>query len=221
MCNIDGYDCTCEEIPDVDPWTRAPTFDCPDVYVDYGMDVPAFNAAQTSYGYDEGWTPIPTGYWGYWIYLDQPELWGHSSHEEWKFGIKLRFDGGETPVYMDWCPVAGVTEFTVDGEWVFRYIYAIPDNDITAGDIDVGDCFTPVYYDATATGGAFDPTTESQMDAPGFCVGAPYLAEMDFYERVVRILFFFADSSGDGCINKDEFFEIIGFYDSNSVIAEV
>lgn len=45
MCNIDGYDCTCEEIPDVYPPTRAPTFECPDVYVDYGMDVPAFDAA--------------------------------------------------------------------------------------------------------------------------------------------------------------------------------
>lgn len=122
---------------------------------------------------------------------------------------------------MDWCPVAGVTEFTVDGEWVFRYIFAIPDNDETVGDIDVGDCFTPVYYDASANSGGFVPTTTSQYDAPGFCVGAPYLAEMDFYERIVRILFFFADSSGDGCITKDEFFEVIGFYDNNSVIAEV
>lgn len=50
---------------------------------------------------------------------------------------------------MPWCPVYGVYEFTVDGDWVYRYIYDIPDNDEVLGDINVGDCFKPFSYDAS------------------------------------------------------------------------
>ena len=75
----------------------------------------------------------------------------------------------------EWCPYAGVVEFTFEGDWVYRYIYQIPDNDEVVGDIDVGDCFTPIYYDATAADGDLDPTAGSEFDNPSFCVGAPYL----------------------------------------------
>ena len=161
MCQHWGYDCTCVPDPYVLPPTRKPVFpDCPD-YIDFEQDVPGFNALQAQLGWDGGWTPIPTGYWGYWIYLDQPTLFGRASWEEWKFGITFRSD--ESDAYMtQWCPVAGVVEFTFEGDWVYRYIYNIPDNDEVAGDIDVGDCFTPVYYDGTINGGAFVPTMEQQ-----------------------------------------------------------
>ena len=222
LCDIDGYTCTCTEIPDVDPWTHRPTFDCPD-YVDYENDVVAFNNVAIEYGYSDGWTPIPMGYWGFKIFLDVDGQWGYDSHEEWKFGLTLRKDGedGEEDSYMDWCPVAGVYELSVDGRWEYRYIYRIPDNDETVGDIDVGDCFTPVSWDSTGSQGVFDPLSENQEDAPGFCVGEPYLNDLDYYERVIRILFFFADSTGDGCIDKDEFFSVVGFYDSNEIIAQL
>ena len=179
MCQHWGYDCTCVPDPYVPPNTRKPSFpeiDCPN-YIDYGDDVPAFNALQSSLGWssDGGWTPIPTGYWGYWIYLDQPTLFGRQSWEEWKFGITFRSDYDPVTYMTQWCPVAGVTELTFEGDWVFRYIYQIPDNDEVVGDIDVGDCFTPIYYDATAADGDFDPTTGSEFDNPSFCVGAPYL----------------------------------------------
>lgn len=109
-----------------------------------------------------------------------------------------------------WCPVAGVVEFTFEGDWVYRYIYNIPDNDEVDGDIDVGDCFTPVYYDGTINGGAFVPTMEQQYDSPGFCVGEPYLDDISFLMPMTRILFIFADGDGDDCVNKDEFFYIVG-----------
>lgn len=211
-----GYDCECTRIPAVDPFTRKPTFpNCPD-YVDYGRDVGAFESISTTYGYDsagEGWTPIPDGYWGYWIYLDQPTLWGYGDWQEWQFGIKIKDETGST---VDWCPVAGVNELTEEGDFVYRYIFKIPDMDTTEGDIEIGDCFTPVYYDGTLHYGSYDSAMDQQYDAPEFCIGEPYLAGIDFYSAIIGILFSWADSDSDGCANYDEFVSILAWANTNS-----
>lgn len=205
-----GYDCECTRKPPVDPFTRKPTFEgCPD-YVDYGRDVAAFESIEVSYGYDNvdgnGWTPIPDGYWGYWIYLDQPTLWGYGDWEEWQFGVKIRDDNN---AMVDWCPVAGVNELTEEGDYVYRYIFKIPDMDTSEGDIEIGDCFTPVYYDGTLLHGGYNPTMAEQYDAHDFCIGVPYLAGVDFYSTIIGILFEWADADGDDCANYDEFVGII------------
>ena len=51
---------------------------------------------------------------------------------------------------------------------------------------------------------------EQQYDSPGFCVGEPYLDDVSFLMPMTRILFIFADTDGDDCVNKDEFFYIVG-----------
>lgn len=119
LCNHYGYDCTCIARPIVDPRVRIPTFDpdqCP-AYEYFGEDVPAFNALAVSLGYELGgsWDPVPMGNWGYHIVLDQPDLWDPSYHpsDEWKYGLRIR--DNTIGALNDWCPRAGVIEYTVEG----------------------------------------------------------------------------------------------------------
>lgn len=207
-CEHEGYDCHCTYVPPVEPKSRIPTFaGCPD-YLDYEYDVADFNALQTSLGYTDtyGWKPIPDGYWGYFLYLDQPTLWGYTAWDEWKFGIVIRDANGTA---MDWCPIAGVTEYDATGQWVYRYIYKIPDNDETNGDIDIDQCFTPTIYDGSSRNGAYDANMASQYAEHDFCINEPYLNGLNWMETIIGILFGWADSDSDGCVTYDEFWGII------------
>lgn len=68
-CDVEGYDCECERMNPIDPFSRKPTPDSDD-YTFYGQDVGLWHSMISSYGYTGSWTPIPDGYWGYWILLN-------------------------------------------------------------------------------------------------------------------------------------------------------
>lgn len=55
----------------MDPFSRKPVPENED-YNFYNRDVPTWNQWKTMLGWtsDGGWTPIPDGYFGYWIFLN-------------------------------------------------------------------------------------------------------------------------------------------------------
>ena len=157
-CEIYGYDCSCEPKELVPAISRTPHFPNCDGYVDFGDDVPAFNAMKTEKGFVDTEPPIPAGSWGYWLNLEQPNLFGHEYWDEWRFGITITDD--ESDAEMNWCPAAGVVHTNDDGDLTFEYVFAIPDEPI-----DVGQCFTPIIFDAT--------TGYGEYPEPKFCIGIP------------------------------------------------
>ena len=90
-CDIPGFDCNCERLPPVDPFSRKPVPTCPN-YTWHGMDETGFTGLKQERGwsYENSWLPIPDGWWGADIWLDQWAIFGYEDFEEWKFGVKIR-----------------------------------------------------------------------------------------------------------------------------------
>ena len=91
-CDIDGWRCSCDEKPPIDPFSRKPTYQN-DYYTWWYRNTTDFNDLKVSYGYnleEHSWTPLPDGYWGHWIFLDQWAIFGYEDWQPWKFGIAIR-----------------------------------------------------------------------------------------------------------------------------------
>lgn len=141
---------------------------------------------------------IPDGYFGYWINLDQPGLWCYFDYEMYRFGVIIKNE--QTGGYENWTPVAGVNELSDDGGYYYRYIFKIPDEEV-----DVGDKFTPIYYDGT-DGWEFDPYMEEQYPVATITIGEPYmpLDELEYESAFFSLLYKNFDKNGDGCLTQDE-----------------
>jgi hypothetical protein len=122
-CDIAGWDCDCVEKDPIDPFSRKPTpysglANTPD-YEFLSHQEDSFNLIKEGYGfgtcadgtYDVGcsWTPIPDGYWGHWIFLDQWFIFGYEDWEEWNFGVVIRDE--QTGGYVDWPFITGAEYF--------------------------------------------------------------------------------------------------------------
>lgn len=172
-CDIPGYDCNCERLPPVDPFSRKPVPTNED-YEFFFRDVEAWTDYKMSLGWtsEGGWTPIPDGYFGYWVFLNRWEIFGYEDWEEWRYGVTFR--NIDTNEYVDWDIVGGVNFIDQDGEYIYEYVIKVPDTP----EANVGDCFTTVHYDATHTGstvdGSFVPDVTPSIETGYFCVGEPY-----------------------------------------------
>lgn len=198
-CDIEGYDCECERLPPVDPFSRKPVPDN-DGYTFYDRDVGGWTDYKYSLGWDGGWTPIPDGYWGYWLFLEQWDIFGYGDWEEWNFGVVIRSE--DTGQLVDW-PFTGGVEFIDEaGDYVYEYAIKIPDQP----EVEVGDCFTPVYYDATLFAGVYVMGETPAYDGPTFCIGEPYRPQTGYESEVswIEAIYTFADTDGDGCATYDE-----------------
>ena len=176
-CDIPGYDCACEEVSPIDPFTRKPVPE----YTGggwFGRDNAGFIAYKTGLGWTEnGYLPIPDGYFGFWILLNQWSVFGYEDFEEWNFGVVFRqtydkildievdlpyeFDFDAAVEYID----------EPDGNYIYEWVIKIPDQDATLETISVGDCFKPIYYDATYE---YSTEMDSQMVLDEFCIGEPW-----------------------------------------------
>jgi hypothetical protein len=213
VCEHYGYDCECTRKPEIDPFTHKPIWPEYPEYTFLHRDVYGYNGLAASLGYDEaaGWNTIPNGYFGYWLNLDQPGLWCYHDWEEYRFGITLRDE--QTGGYVTWTPIGGVNELTDDGGYFYRYIFHIPDEGV-----NVGEKYTPVYYDGTAYGGTFMPGMEEQYDAYTITIGAPYMPadEWEYESSWFAFLFKMVDMDGDGCISRNEMWSYVQWGNTDS-----
>lgn len=68
---------------------------------------------------------MPNGYVGYWIFLDQWEIFGYEHWEEWKFGVTIRNE--QTGGFVDWEIIGGVEYYDNKGDEIYEYAVKIPD----------------------------------------------------------------------------------------------
>lgn len=188
-CEIYGYDCSCEPKELVPAIIRKPQFDC-EGYKDFGDDVPAFNAMKAANGYVDTEVPLPGGSWGYMLNLEQPNLFGHEYWDEWHFGLKIV--DAKSNMVKNWCPAAGVVHTNDEGDLVYEYVYALPDETI-----DVGQCFTAVISDSTELG---------SYKEPDFCIGIPTpVMTLSADQILARLVFDMANKDDNHCVTQHEF----------------
>lgn len=162
VCEHDGYTCSCERKPDVSPFYHKPHQSLnkqlnPD-YQWFDRDVYGFETFITDmcgWTEDGGFNVDPDSCWGDYIYLDQPGLWSYEDWEFWRFGIIIRDD--QTNTTVSWTPIAGVNELTDDGDYLYRYAFKLPDEEVK-----YGEKYTPIYYDAT--GGSVTGDGQTHLD---------------------------------------------------------
>lgn len=206
LCNHYGWECTCCRKPDIDPFTHKPIWPDWPGYEWFDRDMYGFREYKGYVGWTEdgGYDIMPNGYFGYWVYLDQPGLWDYKDWEEFRFAITIRND--QTGGYVVWEPIAGGNELTDDGIYLYHYIFKIPDEDV-----NVGDFYTPIYYDGTVYGGSFDWGMWQQYEVAQIEIGAPYLpsSEFDHETAIISVLYWMADVDGDNCISKNEMWNLV------------
>lgn len=103
---------------------------------------------------------------------------------------------------VDWDTIGDVNYIDTAGDYIYEFVIKVPDQPV----VSVGDCFTPVYYDATLFNGVYvDPETPS-YDGMTFCIGEPYLPldGLAQEEAFIYSFFKFADDDSSGCVTKDE-----------------
>jgi len=172
------------------------------------MDETGFTGLKQERGwsYENSWLPIPDGWWGADIWLDQWAIFGYEDFEEWKFGVKIRSNQDGTIQSDDrWCINDGVEFFDGWGDETYEYMYKVPDQS-TDYDFEVGYCYTPVLYDATVDGGEYIDGETPSFDGLSFCIGEPYmpLDDMEITSTLINAFFVFADDNEDGCATRDE-----------------
>jgi hypothetical protein len=125
-CNIEGYDCDCEPINPIDPFSRKPV-PTNDNYVWYDRDVETWLNYISGLGWTTagGWNVIPDSYFGYWIFLDQWSVFGYEPWEQWRFGITIR--NYYTGSYVDWDIVGGVEYVDESNDYIYSYVFKVPD----------------------------------------------------------------------------------------------
>lgn len=103
---------------------------------------------------------------------------------------------------VDWDVLGGVNYVDNDGDPVYEYVIKVPD----APEVSVGDCYTPVYYDASMYHGTYIPGLSPSMDAATFCIGEPYrpLTDYEMETDWINAVFTYADQDRDGCVTFDE-----------------
>lgn len=200
-CNIEGYDCDCEPINPIDPFSRKPV-PTNDNYVWYDRDVETWLNYISGLGWTTagGWNVIPDSYFGYWIFLDQWSVFGYEPWEQWRFGITIR--NYYTGSYVDWDIVGGVEYVDESNDYIYSYVFKVPDQP----EVAVGDCFVPVYFDATEHNGVYIPGDTDSYDAPMFCIGQPYHDQSEEENEMgyIKAIFEMADEDGDGCGTYNE-----------------
>lgn len=104
---------------------------------------------------------------------------------------------------MDWDIVDGVQYYDDYQDEIYEFIFKIPDQSMDY-ELEVGFCYTPVYYDGTINGGELDEDTPS-WDGLQFRLGAPYLSmdEMEAEDAYISAIFTYADADGDGCATRE------------------
>lgn len=146
-----------------------------------------------------GWNVIPDSYFGNWIFLDQWAVFGYEPWEQWRFGITIR--NYYTGTYVDWDIIGGVEYIDESGDYIYSYVIKVPDQP----EVEVGDCFVPVYFDATEHNGVYIPGDTDSYDASMFCIGQPYhdQSEEESEMAYIKAIFTITDN-GDGCGTYDE-----------------
>lgn len=164
-CEIDGWDCECEPKSPIDPFSRKPV--PTGNYEWFDRDVSAWHSWVSGFGWRDpdptvDWNPMPNGYVGYWIFLDQWEIFGYEHWEEWKFGVAIRNE--QTGGMVDWEIIGGVEYYDNKGDEVYEYAVKIPDQPV----VQVDEWYTWVYYDATRFDGVYIPGETPAYDGPTF-----------------------------------------------------
>ena len=92
---------------------------------------------------------------------------------------------------------------------MYEYIIKIPDQGEDR-DIEVGYCYTPLYYDATVHDGEYIPGQTPVDEGLAFCLGEPYMRATDqaYSASWIEAVFIFADEDGNDCATYDEMINI-------------
>ena len=109
---------------------------------------------------------------------DQWEVFGYEDWQEWDFGIT--FKKSDTGDIWEFDFVAAVEYLDDEGNAIYEWIIKVPDQENEMGSIQVGDCFTPIYYDATQYDCVYNDLDSNAYDAPEFCIGAPYQSPNEY-----------------------------------------